>query len=66
MNETSSSYSEECSAKSHIDKVPYKLTDSTISTGCMNAANTIPLWIEPKKGAHKKKKSILHDILTIH
>ena len=42
--------------QSDIDKVPYKLTDSTISTSCMNAANnTIPLWIEPKKGAHKKK-----------
>ena len=42
--------------QSDIDKVPYKLTDSTISTSCMNAANNpIPLWTEPKKGAHKKK-----------
>ena len=40
----------------NTDKVPNKFTASIISTACMNAANTMQLRLEPKKGAHKKIK----------
>ena len=52
---------EEC-LKSNIDKIPYKWTASTVSSGRCNAANIMPLRPRPQKRVLNKKEPI--DIST--
>ena len=52
---------EEC-LKSNIDKIPYKWTASTVSSGRCNAANIMPLRPRPQKRVCYKEEPI--DIWT--
>ena len=48
---------EEC-LESNIDKTPYKLTASKVSSGRCNAANIMPLGPTPQKRVHNKNEPI--------
>ena len=44
--------------ESNIDKIPYKWTASTLSSGRCIAANIMPLRPKPQKKVHHKKEPI--------
>ena len=48
---------EEC-LESNIDKIPYKWTASTVSSGRCNAANIMPLGPRPQNRVRNKKEPI--------